>query len=183
MSKNEKVCGWAEEMPALLLGELSGARVAEVERHIAGCATCAAQRADFSRVLFRLRAPVAEQPVRDLAPDILARLPSAETLWRRRNFWLRAAALLVATLGLGGAVFWNTHRAASFDLAATVPAASIAYPEASLPYPAANKAAAVAQALAWLERTQEADGHWDTARWGAQRMYSVGLTSLALLAL
>ena len=178
------VCVWAEELPALLLGELSAERATEVERHIVGCAACTEQREAFGRVLFRMRAASAEQPVRDLAPDILARLPAAEAVWQRRSFWLRAAALLLATVSLGTAYFWNAHRVASFDLASTLPPAAAINPEpitlASAP---ADRTASVAQALAWLERSQEADGHWDTARWGAQRMYSVGLTSLALLAL
>ncbi|MCX7007821.1 MAG: zf-HC2 domain-containing protein [Kiritimatiellaeota bacterium] len=183
MSRNETVCGWAEEIPGLLLGEIPAARATEVEQHIAVCAACAAQRAAFSRVLFRMRAAPAEQPVRDLSPEILARRPVTEALWQRRSFWLRAAALLLATAGIGSALLWNNHRVATFDLASTVPAVRISNPVSRVTYPPADKAAAVAQALAWLERTQEADGHWDTARWGAQRMYTVGLTSLALLAL
>jgi anti-sigma factor RsiW len=110
MSKNEKICSWAEEIPALLLGELDAERTAEIERHIAGCPACTAQREQFSRMLFRLRAPMAEQPVRDLAPEILARLPAAKAAWHRRSFWFRAAALLLATLGLGTALVWNNHH-------------------------------------------------------------------------
>jgi len=176
-------CVWSEELPALLLGELSVARAAEVGQHLAGCAACAAQRDAFGRVLFRLRAQPAELPVRDLAPEILARLPAAEAAWQRHRFWVRAAALVLATVGVGATLVWHTHRVATFDLASTVAAPVVPYPVSQISYPAADKATAVAQALAWLERTQEADGHWDTARWGAQRMYSVGLTALALLAL
>lgn len=183
MSKPETACVWAEEIPGLLLGELPAARAAALEQHLAGCATCAAQREAFGRVLFRLRSAPVEQPVRDLVPDILARLPAVETRWRRRHFWFRAAALLLATAGLGSALLWNAHRVATFDLASTVPVARITNLASSSAYPAADRTVAVAQALAWLERTQETDGHWDTARWGAQRMYTVGLTSLALLAL
>jgi len=183
MSKNETTCGWAEELPALLLGELSAARAAEVEQHIAGCAACAAQCDAFSRVLIHMRAQSTEQPVRDLAPEILARLSAAEARWQRRSFWLRAAALVLATVGLGAAMLWHAYRAASFDLASTVPLSTINLLPSTISAAPADRAQAVAQALAWLERTQEADGHWDTARWGAQRMYSVGLTSLALLAL
>ena len=183
MSKNEQTCSWSEEIPALLLGELAPARAGEVEQHISGCAACLAQREAFGRVLFRLRAPQGEQPVRDLAPDILAHLPAATAAWQRRSFWLRAAALMLATVSLGAAFFWHTHRAAAFDLASTVPPSAITYEPSTISSSPADRVAAVAQASAWLERTQEADGHWDTARWGAQRMYSVGLTSLALLAL
>jgi hypothetical protein len=182
MSKHEPTCGWAEEIPALLLGELSAARAAEVERHLAGCAACAACRDEFSRVLFRLRAVPTDPPMRDLAPEILARLPAAEQTWQRRNFWLRAAAVFLGLLGLGALSLWHMHRTASFDLAATVPPATMKHEPVSVPAPA-DRARAVAQAQAWLERTQEADGHWDTARWGAQRMYTVGLTALSLLAL
>ncbi|MCX6997665.1 MAG: hypothetical protein NTV49_11405 [Kiritimatiellaeota bacterium] len=46
-----------------------------------------------------------------------------------------------------------------------------------------DETAAIHQALAWLESTQEADGCWNTARWGAQPEYTVGVTALALLAL
>ena len=177
------VCARSQELPALLLGELDAARAAEVERHIAECASCAAQREQFSCVLFRLRAPAGVPPVRDLAPDVLARLPVAEAAWRRRSFWLRAAALLLATLGLGSAIFWHHHRLASFDLASTVPPSAINHEPSTMSSLPADRTQAIAHAIAWLERTQEADGHWDTARWGAQRMYGVGLTSLALLAL
>ncbi len=177
------VCAWSQELPALLLGELDAARAAEVERHSAGCARCTAQREDLGCLLFRLRAPLPAQPVRDLAPEILARLPDAEAGWHRRTFWFRAAALLLATAGLGAALLWHQLRQSAFDLAATVPPAVINHEPSTLASVPMDRTAAVANALAWLERTQEADGHWDTARWGAQRMYSVGLTSLALLAL
>jgi len=183
MSKNEQACSWVEEIPALLLGELSPARAGEVAQHLSGCATCAAQHEAFGRVLFRLHSQPAEQPVRDLAPEILARLPVAEALWHRRRFWLRAAALALATLGLGGTLLWHTHRVASFDLASTVPPSTINPLPSTISIVPADRTQAVASAVAWLERTQEADGHWDTARWGAQRMYAVGLTALALLAL
>lgn len=176
-------CDWAAELPAFLLGELPPVRAAAVEQHLAGCAACAAQRDAFGRVLFRLRAQPEEQPVRDLAPEILAQLPAAEATWRRRSFWLRTAALVLATVGLSAALLWNTHRVASFDLASTVPPSTINPLPATISAAPADRAQAVAQALTWLARTQEADGHWDTARWGAQRIYSVGLTSLALLAL
>jgi anti-sigma factor RsiW len=158
MSKNEQACSWAEELPALLLGELSAERAAAVGQHLAGCPACAAQHAAFGRVVFRLRAPQAEPPVRDLA-------------------------LVLATVSLGAAFFWKAHRSAAFDLAATLPPSAIISEPSTIASAPADRAAAVAQALGWLERTQEADGHWDTARWGAQRVYSVGLTSLALLAL
>jgi anti-sigma factor RsiW len=183
MSKTEKTCVWAEEIPALLLGELDAARAAEVERHIAGCAACAAQREQFSRVLFRLRTPATVPPVRDLVPDVLARLPNTEAAWRQRSFWFRAAALLLVTVGVGSALLWNQHRFSSFDLASSVPSSASNQDTATISSVPGDRTTAIASALAWLERTQEADGHWDTARWGAQRMYAVGLTSLALLAL
>jgi len=128
-------CIWSQELPALLLGQLSAGRAAEVEQHLAGCPACAAQREAFSRVFFRLRAPYAEHPVRDLAPELLARLPAAEALWRRRSFWLRAAALALATLGLSAAYAWNAQRAAAFDLAATLPPSSMNHPPSLPPRP------------------------------------------------
>jgi hypothetical protein len=197
-------CVWSQELPALLLGELAAARAAEVERHLAGCAACAARRDEFGRVLLRLRALPAESPARDLAPEILARLDqeapitwhrlpagvlgsdrleACSTFFRRQPIWLRAAAVLLALFGIGGVLAWRAHRATVFDLAATVPAVRHPCPEISNPYPAAERTHAIAQAQAWLERTQEADGHWDTAHAGAQRRYTVGLTALSLLAL
>ncbi|TAN37044.1 MAG: hypothetical protein EPN23_06975 [Verrucomicrobia bacterium] len=182
MSKRESTCAWAEEIPALLLGELAAARAAEVERHLADCVECTARRDEFNRVLFRLRALPAEPPSRDLAPEILARLAGAAEARQRRPIWFRVAALLLALVG-GAALLGTLHRISSFDLAATVPASRIPSPVVQRAYSVADKTQAVGQAQAWLERTQEPDGHWDTARWGAQRMYTVGLTALSLLAL
>ena len=187
MSNHEINCVWAEEIPALLLGELSAARAAEVERHISGCAACAQQREAFGRILFRLRAVSTGQPVRDLTPDILARLPATETMWHHHRILWRAAAVVLAMLGLGGMVLWHAHHAAAFDLAATVKPVPVISAVSHEPVPIsvapADRQHAVTEALAWLEHAQERDGHWDTARWGAQPMYTVGLTALSLLAL
>jgi len=185
MSKRNKICTWTEEISAWLLGGLSATRAGEVERHVAGCAACAAQRDEFSRTLFRLRALPPEPASRDLAPEILARLERCASATWWHPLWLRAAAVLLVVFGIGGALAWRAHRTSSFDLAATVPPGpSIINHQPLLPpVNPADKTQAVTQALAWLERTQDPDGHWDTARWSAQRMYTVGLTALSLLAL
>jgi len=41
---------------------------------------------------------------------------------------------------------------------------------------------AVDDALGWLARVQEPDGHWDAKKWGANRQADAGVTGLALLA-
>ena len=41
---------------------------------------------------------------------------------------------------------------------------------------------AVEAGLAWLARTQEPDGHWDSKKWGAASNVDAGLTGLAVLA-
>lgn len=98
----------------------------------------------------------------DLAPEILARVRAAETVkitppvfWR----WVYplAAAASLALL-LGGLWVWSVRRAES----AGTPAG---------------------RAVAWLCRTQEPDGSWNTARWGGNKQFEVALTGLSLMAI
>ena len=95
-----------DELPGLLLGELSPATTIAVDQHLAGCDPC---RRDLAAVA------VASSALRDAsrlsvmaAPDLPPmRLPSASpdpTLGRRRGRWLlgAAAVLLALLLGVGG---------------------------------------------------------------------------------
>ena len=169
---------------AYLQDELPAAERAGLTAHLAGCPACARELEAFHRTRQTL-AVLALEKSPDLAPAILARVaeeeacPAAQHVWNRMLF--RAAAVLLGLLSVGLWCWYGpAHRAPK--LVAQQPAsrpAPIVTPAARPP----DEAAAIRQALAWLESTQEPDGCWNATRWGAQQNYTVGLTALAVLAL
>ena len=170
-------CRRAEDVPALLLGELTGAARESMSAHLSACPECSRVAAEVESTLRILReAPGAEEG-RDLTPEIMARLPAAPwpdvstgrtiRLWRSPA-WLRAAAA-VAVLA-GGLVLLALLRPGRGPAAGE---------RAGRPAPEAVVAATVSPALEWLARTQEADGRWS----GGRTEYDVGVSALALLAL
>jgi len=181
------------ELAPYLQDALPAADRARVAAHAAGCALCAACLADFRAALQRL-APLADDAsAADLAPAVLARLAADDGRAAASHAgpaWLfRAAAALLALLAagtLGG--WWLAGRRpdalarlpAGHPGLTVPPAAARAVPLAVLP---PDDGPAIGQALAWLEASQEPDGGWDAARWGARPEFTVGVTALALLAL
>lgn len=185
MSNPEHVCRRTRELPALLLGELTREQRANLEQHVASCPVCAAQQWAMEDVCARLRAASDTPPAWPLAPAVLTRLDVLRAGERRAVVWRYAAAAAALVIGMGVlGVFWQVRRAELFDLAAALPQpARLKWSVVADRAEPLDPAAAMAQALGWLERTQSEDGHWDAPRWGAQAGYTVGLTALALLAL
>ncbi len=98
----------------------------------------------------------------DLAPEILARVRATETVKITPSvFWRWVYPLATAAslaLVLGGLWVWSVRRAESDGTPA-------------------------GRAVAWLCRTQEPDGSWNTARWGGNKQFEVALTGLSLMAI
>jgi len=168
----EPLCSQAGEVAPYLQNRLSAEARARFEAHLTECAICRAATQGAAPVIQTL-ATLPAVPMRDLTADILRRLPAdawatAAGAAPRRGFapWLvRLAAGVVLALGLAGA--WVALHGRRL-------------PEARQE---AARAAAVHKGLAWLQTTQESDGHWDPSKWGAPRQYTIGITALALLAL
>jgi hypothetical protein len=125
--------------------------------------------AHLQSVIDRLKTLPPGRVSHDLAPEILARVRAAEegkatpaVFWR----WVYplAAAASLALL-LGGLWVWSVHRV-----------------EPRLAQGEANGTPA-GRAVAWLCRTQEPDGSWNTARWGGNKQFEVALTGLSLMAI
>ncbi len=163
-------CRFEEDIPAYLQGELAPGARAAFERHAAACPSCARDLDAYRSLLQDLRTLPEDAPARDLAPAILARLStegeSASERFRHLIYspqFLRAAALVIG-LGVAGVLVALTHPRTN-----STAASAQAHP-------------CIGPALDWLKATQESDGHWDTAKWGAQKNYAPGITALAILA-
>lgn len=88
---------------------------AAAERHLAGCADCAARLADL-RVLFAGLAALPEEGLEtDLAPRVIARLRPRSSVLPRPVRWL--AVLQAAGLVLAGLLGWQTAAARLQSLA------------------------------------------------------------------
>lgn len=154
MAKLES-CPRESDIPAFLQGEMSGAEQNAFESHLATCPTCAAETEQYRKLIGRLQRPLPAAAERDLAPDILVRVASGS----RHPALLRVAALFLCFVAAGALV-------------------CVLRPRAGMNYD--QRAGA---AVAWLCSAQEPDGHWDAAKWGAQKNYTPGITALAVLAL
>ena len=163
--KNNVACPYLQDLPAYLQNELDGAQARHLCEHMAHCPTCAQAAEEFQAMLHRLGSDPDAPCDRDLTEDILHRLPGVAIPWGR---WLRAAALWAVLLGVG-------LVAGRHGLRHSAPATTAAAPH--------THRQVTEQAVDWLRHAQEPDGRWDTARWGAQKMYGPGITALALLAL
>lgn len=152
---NIESCPRECDIPAYLQGELPPSEKSVFEAHLAICPACAAETEQYRKLIGRLRQPLPETEDRDLAPLILPRIHSP----RRLPVILKAAALFVCFIAAAALV-------------------CVLRPQAGMNYD--QRAGA---AVAWLCSAQEPDGHWDAAKWGAQKNYTPGITALAVLAL
>jgi len=106
----------SEELTALVDGELTPADQARVEEHLAGCATCAAERTLLLGALGRLGAVEPIEPSADLRRKVLNALdaePQGARSWFQSIF---TARFLVPAVAAGGAAL-----ALAFAVARPVP--------------------------------------------------------------
>lgn len=153
-------CPEEESVVGYVRGELSGDELASFERHLSECDACRERVSEIRELIGRLRELKPEPVSRDLAPDILARIPRPvpPALHVMRIAVLAACLLLILW---GGWTLRDSLRPAE--------------PEGRI----ANE---VTLALDWLASAQEADGSWDPGKWGGRSRYRTALTGLALLA-
>jgi predicted anti-sigma-YlaC factor YlaD len=85
-----------EALSALLDGALTAAEMEEVERHLAGCEQCRAERDDVAQV----RAAVRSLTVLDPPPGVLAPHGSRSRARRTLTAWA-ASGIAAAALGIG----------------------------------------------------------------------------------
>ena len=155
-------CPFEAEIPAYLQDELSAGERLAYEAHAATCTSCADNIIKYRQLVRLLREPLTEEPVRDLAPDILARIQPVN---RDRSFFLQPAFLRVAAVFVCIVVAGTLVR--------------VLRPQ---PLSQASHDPRIDAALHWLHSTQQPEGCWDAARWGAQKNYAPGITGLAILA-
>jgi predicted anti-sigma-YlaC factor YlaD len=89
-----------EAISAIIDGEPAGVSLTDLDRHLSGCAACAAWKRHAEDVSRRSRVAKLE-PIPDLSGAVLARvsLPRPRTAWLRR--WLPAALIVVAVVQIG----------------------------------------------------------------------------------
>lgn len=172
-------CFDGPELTAYLSNELLPERRAEIDRHLATCTDCArlANTLRATKALLQ-QAPPAPAAPPDLTERIMASLPA--DAWtpapRRHPAWAWPAAAAAALALLAGIGFIMQ----SADQVPSAPRLVQHAPSSAPPTGAAmDEAQAVARALDWLQRTQQADGSWS----GADEQFVIGTSSLALLAM
>ena len=154
---NRESCPRESDIPAFLGGELTPRERQAFESHLETCPSCRAEIQNYQDVIQKLRGPMPKVQERDLAPDILARMQAGNRV--RHPALLRIAALFVCLVAAAALV-------------------CLLRPQAGMEYDQR-----VGAAVTWLRSVQEPDGHWDAAKWGAQKNYTPGITALAVLAL
>lgn len=166
-----RVCAHAARSAAYLNDELDVGERAAFEAHLAECATCRCEVEAMRRTLAILRTLPPLEASRDLAPVILA---SVRTRRPRGTWWLppgvRALAAAAGLALLLGGWWWMCVCRTK----------SVALPPSEPPTAALDQGN---RAVKWLCRVQEANGSWDTARWGGDKRFEVALTGLSLLAI
>jgi hypothetical protein len=161
------VCQREVDIPAYLQDELMPDQRLAFEEHMAICSSCAEETEQYRKLIGHLLQSQPAIPKRDLTCVILSRVQAGVRFNFRKRIWamgsspvfLRAAALLLCLVAAG--VLFCVLRT-----------------RADLKY----EGRVVAAAIEWLGSTQELDGHWDAAKWGAQKNYTPGITALAILA-
>ena len=154
---NRESCPRESDIAVFLQGEMSSAEQKAFKSHLQTCPTCAAETEQYRKLIAQFRQPLQAAEGRDLAPAVMARM-HADTRVRHPVF-LRVAALFVCFVAAAALV-------------------CLLRPQAGMKYDER-----VGAAVAWLCSAQEPDGHWDAAKWGAQKNYTPGITALAVLAL
>jgi anti-sigma factor RsiW len=94
---------WEERVALYVGGDVDGAAVAEIERHLAECAGCRAFAAELRESLELLRAAHAEEIPAACYTAVRARVMARLERPRRKRAWVYAAAaalLLAAGIGL-----------------------------------------------------------------------------------
>lgn len=160
-------CARSEDLAAYLAEELTAGERAGLESHLAACRSCSLELEAVRRTLEALKSVAPARAGRDLAPEVLARLQSEAprpALWRTVCSAAAALALL-----LGGTLLLRSTLKSG-------PGGATAVAER-------NRPDAREDAVAWLCRTQEADGSWNAERWGGDNRFGVALSSLATLAI
>ncbi len=172
-------CRYEEGIPAYLQGELTPKERRDFEQHLPSCSSCPARMQEYRRLIQVLQSPLPPVPERDLAPDVLARIPAAA--WgRSQNRWSTTAAL---ALGIAAAILFAVLVGAIFQIEKSRHDRQVNIsPAEELPQPAGSSDYLIAGALDWLRATQEPDGYWEAAKHGAQKNYTPGITALAALA-
>jgi len=182
-------CPPGDDIMAYVQGELASDERAGIERHCKVCAACMNQLAIISGTIARMKDVPASVKTRDLAPDILARIPARD--WANPPLSLRIyvylpqlvriAAIILVLLTAGVLIFAKIRadRTGDVQIAAAPHVKAIVQPVTIMP---AGRDTAIADGLAWLATTQDSDGSWDAAKWGAKQEHTVGVTALSLLA-
>ena len=191
-TENPGVCPRAETTPGYLLDELSPAGKRAFEAHVAACPACARRVESFRGVIRRLRQLPPETRGRDLAPEILARLPRGAWSPARPSWWRRApmpaltriAAVLLAAAGLATLLLLATRPGATTppEDGAGAPAVSPVQPGVNAPIGipvAPSPLAMVESARGWLLKSQAIEGGWAAGR----PDHGIGVSALALLAM
>lgn len=117
---------WTDLVSAYLDGELDAVTRRRLEAHLAGCAACAAVRADLERIRSVAPSYRGEPPTNDLWPGIQAAIDPrgvvrlADRRPARRFFGLRqllAAGLAASVIGAGALWYRNANRPATTAVA------------------------------------------------------------------
>ena len=169
-------CSHALDVIPYLQNQLEESARRHMSEHVAQCAECRPIAESFSGVAEKLRTLPVEKVSAGLDQKIIAAASEKPRLVFL-SFFAKAALFLFL---IGSAVAWWFSREEP-SLSTSIPSKAVSVEK--FVAGSAEKEQAIQNAVMWLEQVQESDGRWDAERWGAQRNYTVGVTSLSLMAL
>ena len=156
-------CRFAQRVPDYVEGRLAGPDLGSFEEHLPGCADCAEQVRRLRKLDELLRDALRESK----SIDVIARVEKAIEKRQSKPVRIRRRRLIhVAGAGLAAASVLVVLWLAGVFGHAQDPSRR-----------------ALADGSAWLMRTQESDGHWDSKAHGAGVNFDIGVTGLSVLAL
>lgn len=169
-----------------LLGELDPEENRAFEAHLSACPVCAKGVEDFRQVIRQMKPVPSKSGARDLADRVLARLPADAwapkpvSSWTTIQLpaWAGIAAVFLVAVGLCAFLLM---RGRPEDRMAG-PGAGKAAGERLSPDGTKSPARACELAYRWLQENQRVDGGWTAGQAPGSHDYSIGVSSLALLA-
>jgi len=163
-------CPRAPDLPGLLQGECTIREEAALEQHLLGCEPCREELDGLHAVLDALRAAPGDAPHPDLAPSILAALPS------------KAFAGLPTERPRLTACFGGIAAAAALLIALSLFTAEPNGQRALVSAPDQH-AGAIGKGISWLVREQRPDGSWASPEGVHNREGNASLSGLCLAAI
>ena len=173
-------CPSGEDITAYLRNELQAEEAREIQSHIEKCSACQKLVEKLADSLKFLKTLEKMPPVPDIVPGVMKRITSDISSGDASEHYvwqiLLSRRVLYIAAGIAG-IIAIIYGALHIQHKKQIEISGTRIQNIS------NIAKCKEDGIRWLANAQEADGHWDPARWGGKQEYTVGLTGISLLAI